>query len=147
MEFAFNPRPAKRCLGLALVAGTAVMLASAGASAQQTRPVTFTNEQADQGRTAYMGACVDCHGANLDDGEFGGAPLKGNHFAQKWGHETADIIYLYMSTAMPPERPGQLTPRAYAAILAFILRGNGYQPGGPELPSDPDALAKLSLAK
>jgi mono/diheme cytochrome c family protein len=140
-------RRTSRGPSVAFIAAVAGIAIAASAWAQQPRPVTFTNDQADQGRTAYLGACVDCHGANLDDGEFGGAPLKGNHFAQKWGQDTADILYLYMSTAMPPERPGQLTPRAYAAIMAFILRGNGYQPGGGELPSDPDALAKLTLVK
>ena len=129
------------------VAVGAIATMALGASAQQLRPITFTNDQADQGKVAYAGACIDCHGANLDDGEFGGAPLKGSHFAQKWGDDSADILFLYLSQYMPPDRPGQLTPRAYAAIMAFILRGNGYQPGGGELPADPDALAKFTLKK
>ena len=130
----------------AAVIGLTVFEAGNAAIAQAQRPATFTNEQAEQGRSAYAANCIDCHGANLDDGEFGGAPLKGLSFNQKWGQDTADGLYVYMSTQMPPNAPGSLSARTYANIMAFILRGNGYQQGA-ELPADPGALANLTMKK
>lgn len=121
---------------------------AAAAPAQPTAaPVTFTDAQADRGRSAYVQNCVDCHGPNLDDGEFGGAPLKGNYFSEHWAVGTADALFLYTSTLMPPDRPGALSQQTYADIVAFLLRSNGYPAGAQELPADPDALAHMSLER
>lgn len=139
----------RRAIAPAVVIAASACAVGVAANAQNkaTRPPSFTNEQADQGRAAYMQYCVDCHGANLNDGEFGGAPLKGLHFDGRWGGDTADVLYLYLSQYMPPDQPGRLNPKNYAAIMAFILRGNGYQPGGQELPADPDALGQVTLKR
>jgi len=111
----------------------------------QDTAVSFTSAQADRGRAAYQRGCVDCHGASLDDGEFGGAPLKGNSFKEKWFGMTADSLFGFMSAAMPPERPGSLTPQTYADITAYILAQNGVQPGTTELPADLDRLSTMML--
>ena len=44
--------------------------------AAQSAP-SFTSEQAERGHADYAHNCLDCHGSNLDNGEFGGPPLKG----------------------------------------------------------------------
>jgi hypothetical protein len=46
---------------------------------------------------------------------------------------------------MPPDRPGQLTAEQYAALTAYVIGRNGVPAGPTELPSDLDALGKLSL--
>lgn len=107
--------------------------------------VSFTAAQVDRGRTEYRQSCLDCHGAQLDDGEFGGAPLKGNSFREKWFGMTADALYGYISTAMPPDRPGRLNPQTYADLTAYILSANGIQAGTTELPTDLEALAGLMV--
>ncbi len=110
-------------------------------------PVTFTTEQADRGHAAYRRACQDCHGFNLNDGEFGGAPLNGQYFARHWEGGSAAALYGYMSARMPPDRPGKLTPQTYADLMAFLLTANGYPPGQTELPPDRDAQEHMSLRR
>ena len=131
---------------LCLAALLALPAASATAQDQAALPaVSITAAQVDRGRTEFGRSCVDCHGANLDDGEFGGAPLKGSSFREKWFNITADALFGYLSVAMPPDRPGRLSPQAYADLTAYILSVNGVQPGAAELPPDLDKLAGLMV--
>ncbi len=110
-------------------------------------PPAFTEDQADRGKAAYNRNCQDCHGRNLNDGEFGGPPLNGNYFAHHWGSGSLAALYSFMSTKMPPDRPGKLNPQTYADMTAYLLSQNGYQPGKDELPSDADALQGMTLKK
>jgi mono/diheme cytochrome c family protein len=111
------------------------------------RPATFTGVQVERGRTAYTQNCVDCHGAELNDGEFGGAPLVGSYFDERWGGLTVDALFGYLSSAMPPDKPGRLTPQTYADITAFILAKNGLAGGAQELPADLEALATMEIVR
>lgn len=133
-----------------IVAASAVMVASllAGAPvmAQDAR-ASFTAAQAQRGLAEYKKSCLDCHGANLDDGEFGGPPLRGSTFESKYFGVTADALFGFMSSAMPPDRPGRLSAQTYADLTAYILSKNGVQPGSTELPSDLEALAGLTISK
>lgn len=131
------------CLSAALA--TAVSTDTLAQDEAALTAVSFTAVQADRGRGEYLKSCVDCHGAALDDGEFGGAPLKGATFREKWFGTTADVLFGFLSSAMPPDRPGRLSPQAYADLTAYILSVNGVQPGAVELPADADALAALAV--
>ena len=113
--------------------------------AQDTAKVSFTQAQVDRGSAEYKRSCLDCHGAALDDGEFGGAPLKGTGFKEKYFGTTADALFGFMQAAMPPDRPGRLSPDVYADLAAFILSKNGITPGATALPSDLDALSGLMV--
>jgi mono/diheme cytochrome c family protein len=115
--------------------------------AQAETKVSFTAQQAQRGLQAYTQACRDCHGGNLDDGEFGGAPLRGSHFDQVYVGAPASALFGYIQSAMPPDRPNQLPPETYADITAFILERNGFQAGGTELPSDLEALDAMMLTR
>jgi mono/diheme cytochrome c family protein len=117
------------------------------AQGDQQIPVSFTAAQADQGQAAYRQNCQDCHGTTLDNGEFGGPPLKGGYFVGHWGTASVAALYGYLSAAMPPDRPGQLSPQTYANLTAFILSNNGYPAREKELPLDPDAQQKMTLKK
>jgi mono/diheme cytochrome c family protein len=108
-------------------------------------PPSFTAEQVERGRVAYRRSCQDCHGAHLNDGEFGGAPLNGNYFRNHWGNGSVAGLFLFMRTKMPPDRPGKLNPETYADLTAFLLAGNGYQPSAEELPAASEILARMSL--
>jgi cytochrome c5 len=110
-------------------------------------PVTFIAEQADRGHAAYRRACQDCHGYDLNNGEFGGAPLNGQYFARHWGNGSVVALYDYLLAKMPPDRPGKLNPRTYADLTAFLLMSNGYKPGTSELPPDQDAQQHMSLKR
>lgn len=93
---------------------------------------SFTAAQAAQGKTAYANSCANCHGTNLDDGEFGPA-LKGAAFQQKWGAQTPAALFSYMQQKMPPANPGQLDSQTYADLEAYIMQANGAAPGATQL--------------
>jgi mono/diheme cytochrome c family protein len=119
----------------------------AGAQAGEKRPPAFTEEQVQRGKSIYVKNCQDCHGSTLDNGEFGGAPLKGSYFRQHWGSGDVGGLFGYMSTLMPPDRPGQLSPQSYVDLTAFLLSNNGYAAGTEELTADPDAQGKMTMKR
>ncbi len=110
-------------------------------------PPTFTTEQADRGQAAYLHNCQDCHGSALDNGEFGGPPLKGGYFRTRWGTGSVAALSGYVSVTMPPDRPGQLSRQTYTDLVAFILSSNGYSAGDKELPSEQNAQQNMSLQR
>jgi mono/diheme cytochrome c family protein len=107
---------------------------------------SFTAAQAASGHTEYAASCMDCHGQNLNDGEFGGPPLKGAAFRAKWLKLPASGLVGYMHGAMPPDSPGRLPLGTYAEIAAYILSMNGIAPSSRELPADMAQLGKLHFA-
>jgi len=114
---------------------------------QMRNVVTFTAEQVTEGKTTYEHNCQDCHGSSLDNGEFGGPPLRGARFLQRWDSGSVASLYTYTKTKMPPDRPGGLSDKVYADLVAFILRSNGYPSGEKELPTDPKAQEPMSLKR
>jgi len=120
---------------------------SQSAAAAAGRPVWFTREQAERGQAAYAHNCQDCHGTTLDNGEFGGAPLKGSYFRRRFGDGSVAALFGKIKATMPPDRPGQLSNQICADLAAFLLSENGYDPGDQELPVDLIALQAMSLKK
>ena len=137
--------------GTAALAVAAVAFASAASTslafAQAAEGPTFTAEQVERGREAYTHNCQDCHGSTLDNGEFGGPPLKGGYFRNHWGAGSVADLTGYAKALMPPDRPGRLSEQTYTDLVAFLLSSNGYEPGSTELPSDMTAQQKMSLKK
>jgi mono/diheme cytochrome c family protein len=135
----------------AALAIAAVAFASAASTstafAQAAEGPTFTAEQVERGREAYTHNCQDCHGSTLDNGEFGGPPLKGGYFRNQWGAGSVADLTGYAKALMPPDRPGRLSEQTYTDLVAFLLSSNGYEPGGTELPYDTAAQQKMSLKK
>jgi alcohol dehydrogenase (cytochrome c) len=134
------------CLTLVgLVAGRGVLASPASAQAPSSQvPFTYTADQASRGQAAYATQCASCHGEHLDDGAFGPA-LKGRDFRERWGPETVGALFTYTSTKMPPAGPGRLDAPAYAALLAYLIKENGTQPGSNSLPDDPRALSAMMV--
>lgn len=129
-------------LGVALWFGAIAPPARIEAQAQAT-PLSYTTAQAEEGHATYVEHCESCHGQNLDDGAYG-PPLKGSTFRQKWGSRSAEALFTYTSTKMPPSRPGTLSDTTCAQLLAFLLQENGSQPSARELPADPEALKAMA---
>jgi mono/diheme cytochrome c family protein len=129
----------------ALAAASAVASFEAAAQTRELRPPAFTGEQVQRGKSIYSKNCQDCHGSTLDNGEFGGAPLKGSYFRQHWGSGDVAGLYGYLSTLMPPDRPGQLSPESYVDLTAFLLSNNGYAAGGTPLTADPEAQRQMTM--
>jgi mono/diheme cytochrome c family protein len=135
-----------------LLAGLAIAAATTGpqkaaAQGREQRPPAFTEEQVRRGKSIYQKNCQDCHGSTLDNGEFGGAPLKGSYFRQHWGSGDVSGLFGYLNALMPADRPGQLTPQAYADVTAFLLSSNGYEASTEELPADEGAQRKMTMKK
>jgi mono/diheme cytochrome c family protein len=124
-------------------------LVTAGAALAQPSGdglASFTKAQADSGHAEYAAACMDCHGQNLNDGEFGGPPLNSAAFRAKWLKLPPSGLVGYMRSAMPPDSPGRLPLGTYTEIAAYILSMNGMAPSDRELPADMAQLGKLHFA-
>jgi hypothetical protein len=80
-----------------------------------------------------MQNCGRCHGADLS-GTFEIPPLIGR-FMPYWSGSTLDVLFDYVSTAMPLDHPGALGAAANADIVAFILKSNDIPSGTKELSS------------
>jgi mono/diheme cytochrome c family protein len=135
--------PARTLVALAI--GAVPLYAAAQGGGQ--RPPAFTEAQVERGRAVYLKNCQDCHGSTLDNGEFGGAPLKGGYFRQHWGSGDVSALFGYVNTLMPPDRPGQLSEQSYVDITAFLLSSNGYAAGSEELTADQDAQRKMTMKR
>jgi hypothetical protein len=131
--------------GFAIVAFVPVQRAAAQGSGQ--RPPAFTEAQVERGKSIYLKNCQDCHGSTLDNGEFGGAPLKGSYFRQHWGAGDVSALFGYVNTLMPPDRPGQLSELSYVELTAFLLSSNGYVAGSEELTADQDTQRKMTMKR
>jgi mono/diheme cytochrome c family protein len=114
-------------------------------SAPDLAAASFTAAQVDNGHAEYVTSCIDCHGPNLNDGEFGGPPLNGPAFQAKWFARPVGALIQYTHAAMPPDSPGRLPLGTYVEIIAYLLNANGVPAGQSELPADMSALNKLRI--
>ncbi len=122
------------------------MAMSLGAQAQPRQSVwdgVYTEEQASRGQTFYQQSCGRCHGANLA-GTFETPPLMGR-FIPYWAGTTMDVMFDYVSTAMPLDRPGSLGPTANAAIVAYLLKANGFPAGTKEFGTTADLQKSINF--
>lgn len=104
---------------------------------------SYTTAQADRGEDAYDEHCSACHGPTLGGG--GESPgLIGNGFRNTWFTGSAATFFEYISSAMPQQAPGSLSPETYADITAYIAERNHIPAGESELPSDSAALAEIT---
>lgn len=94
----------------------------------------FTAGQAARGQQVFTTICSACHGRN----EFTG-PI----FALTWKADPVGNLFEHISTAMPQDRPGSLSPAQYADVLAYILQLNGLTAGDRELPADAELLGRM----
>ncbi len=112
-------------------------LAGAGAAKQ---PGLYTTAQAAAGAKAYAASCASCHGVKLQG--VTAPPLKGDA-APYHGTATVGDVYNAVSTQMPLNAPGSLSPATYAAIVAYLMQQNGHR-AGPK-PLTPAAAAHAAV--
>jgi mono/diheme cytochrome c family protein len=103
-----------------------------------TAPASFSDEQADRGRSVFRATCTECHYSS----EF-----RDRQFRFKWRRRTVADLFEHISTSMPENSPGSLPDQQYVDVITYILRMNGFEPGMEELPADPDAMETISLAR
>ena len=115
-----------------MMAMAVLVLSCSGAQARSSIwDGVYTDAQADRGHTAYMQNCSRCHGATLM-GTFEIPPLVGRIMPYYAG-SSLETFFDYISTAMPLDHPGSLSPGANADIVAYILKSNDVPSGAKEL--------------
>ena len=105
----------------------------------------FTKEQAKRGSAIYGRKCMPCHGPDLNGGDNGaddGISLTAGYWATWRGFTVADL-FRDVSTSMPRNAPGQLTPQEYADVIGFLLEANRYPAGAGELTPDITQLEQI----
>jgi polar amino acid transport system substrate-binding protein len=125
-----------------LFALVTLSLCSAPLFAEDT--LSFTQEQADAGRSFYRDTCQICHGSSLANGQFG-TPLKGSLFHEKWKGKSVGELEQFMFEKMPPDKVMSLTPEQIANALAYILFRNDLMPGSAPLSGDYKTQLELLL--
>jgi alcohol dehydrogenase (cytochrome c) len=105
-----------------------------GSAAPAVAPF-FTAAQAELGRAVFESVCSACHAL----GEF-----RGQQFRLTWMARPLRDFVQHISTAMPQDAPGSLTPAQYAAVTAYFLQLHGQPPGNRELPSVSDDLGAMA---
>lgn len=114
-----------------LAAGTA---ASRSVAAKSAAPqAIYSSAQAASGGKAYAANCASCHGANLEGGV--GPALSGPNLKtlSKNTKLTVHDLFTFMSQQMPMNAPGSLPKDQYVAIMAYVLKFNGYPAGSKAL--------------
>jgi len=130
----------KKSLLLASVVGCA----AATTAHAQTVSMTYRAEQAAAGKAVYEQHCQSCHGASLDDGEFG-PPLRGSFFLSTWGGKLASELMDNITTKMPAAAPGSLSNDEYTNVFAYMMQKNTVFAGPIALPSEFEALKNMIL--
>jgi|SRR5690625_3480080 len=100
----------------------------------------FEESQAEAGRAAYQQHCSSCHGESLLGGTFGGPPIAGSYFAQRWQGRSVGELHEYITQMMPLGQGGTLTGEAYRTITAYLLSMNGFIAGMEPIGADTGTL-------
>jgi mono/diheme cytochrome c family protein len=116
----------------------------AGAGAQQGSGVAhrstlagvYSAEQASRGQDVYAGMCKSCHTA---------ASHTGVTFQKLWDGRSLSELFGYISTKMPKNEPGSLSPEEYADLLAYLLKLNQMPAGSADLTPDTTMLGAIRI--
>jgi hypothetical protein len=134
-----QPFRAARALLLArlvlLIVGSIGLLTASAPDApagQTTAAGVYTTGQADRGRGIFEAKCESCHGAALDGGTLAPA-LTGREFLSSFQEKPLRRMYSRIISTMPPDEVGSLTEAETLALVALLLRANGYPAGEREL--------------
>lgn len=120
---------------------SAVALLPAAAFAQDA---SYTAEQASRGARTYAENCSGCHGSGLG-GQAEAPGLIGGGIRTTYLSDTANLLFDFLTAAMPQQAPGSLTPQQYADLAAFLMSKNRIPAGTTELPPDSATLATLKV--
>jgi alcohol dehydrogenase (cytochrome c) len=115
-----------------------VALFPRGAVAVQQAPsdvARYTTAQADAGEAVYSARCSGCHRQSLR-GSFEAPELAGPNFRNTWGGRPLSELLELVASTMPPDDAGTMAPDEVAAVVAYMLRSNGIEPGGSPLTSE-----------
>ena len=106
----------------------------------------YTDEQARRGGELYNQNCASCHMVDLSGEEYA-PPLVAEYFLYRWAGKTVEDLFLQTTTTMPWDKPGALSKEAYAEILSYILKVNGFPAGRTPLGKNPVVLRQISISR
>ena len=131
-----------RRLAMMMVAAALLCGPAAAQTASSVWDGVYTEAQATQGAAAFAMSCAGCHGAALTG--TGEAPaLEGAQFVSDFDGLTMDHLLDRIRTTMPQDNPASLPREQYAAILAFLLKANGFPAGSKPLDSRSEYLTGI----
>jgi len=117
--------------------------APAEEAAPELAPVAFTVVQGNWGELQYGFECAGCHGDALEGGDRGPA-LIGDDFVAGWADRSIADLAGVIRDAGP--HPGDaVAAEDYVAIIAYILRENGFAASSTALPTDAAAQAGIGV--
>lgn len=93
----------------------------------------FTQAEVAAGHASYHAYCSGCHRDDLQGGGLQGGsdapPLTGATFKNDWSKYSIQVLYRFVSKAMPEGLEGDLSPNTYSNIISFLLAANGAKAG------------------
>lgn len=92
--------------------------------APRVAPESAPGAAAANGQAVYTEHCAACHGPAMQGGA-GIPPLKGAAFEANWKGKTANQLFAYLKSTMPPGGAGTLNDAEYRAVTDYVLRANG----------------------
>lgn len=104
----------------------------------------YSSEQAARGKKLYVDSCSSCHKEGLQGADLAPA-LKGEDFVLRWAGFSMQDMFNTISTTMPSDDPGKLSPQVNADIVAFILQVNKFPTGREELKPDAALLKAIAI--
>lgn len=119
-------------MALALSGLSITAAAHPGAAYAQSSASPYTTAQADAGLNVYRRQCSVCHRADFS-GSFEAPQLAGPNFRNTWGPRPLSELLELISSTMPPDEAGTLSPQETTAVVAYILRANDIEPSGTPL--------------
>jgi mono/diheme cytochrome c family protein len=127
----------KTAIGLILFVGTIFC-------AEQSSSVwdgVYVDDQAARGKEIFSKNCATCHDAELTGRN---APaLKGETFMTNWNGMPVGDLFDYINKSMPRGQSYRLSREDTGAVVALILKANGFPVGKKELPTDAESLQAI----
>ena len=129
-----------------------IMLAGASgagrvsAQDKSTADGVYTDAQAERGAALATASCEVCHGQKLAGADMGPGLLAAD-FKSGWAGHPVSELFEKISSTMPANDPGSLSPAKTADLVAYILKVNDYPAGTAELPGDMAALQQIKIAE
>jgi mono/diheme cytochrome c family protein len=113
-------------VGVGLQAGAT--LGQESAAGRTTVSGVYSTEQAERGQAIFATRCAACHGPDLGGGDLA-PPLHGEEFLSAWTGRPLRRLYSRIISTMPPDDVGSLSEDETVALVALVLKTNGYPVG------------------
>jgi mono/diheme cytochrome c family protein len=124
--------------GLLVCIAAAALFAMPDAPTATTQDGVYSEAQASSGKNTYGEKCSSCHLESLEGGVNESPALKGDEFVSHWDGKLLRALYSRILSTMPVNDPGTLSEPETLALVAYILKCNGFPAGKAELPNAND---------